>query len=140
MNRQIKFRGKRIDNGEWVYGDYTDGYIVNYIDLATSWEPNTSDHKLTVRAYEVDPNTVGQLVIKQYKGTDIYEHDIVNDGIHQMCIVIWSERDAKFQLGIIYTDEFDGEGIRQTHKDFPLDALFIKPLGNKFDNPELLTQ
>lgn len=52
--RQIKFRGKRIDNGKWVYGYYsydcktkhtTIGYIIKKSGF---WEE-----------YIVDPETVG---------------------------------------------------------------------------------
>lgn len=57
---KIKFRGKRVDNGKWVYGYYFDGYILHYIDFAESWTPLTADHKVTCRAYKVISETVGQ--------------------------------------------------------------------------------
>lgn len=54
--REIKFRGKRIDNGEWVYGSYhctnTDGYLRYFILPEKDWKYNFE--------YEVDPETIGQ--------------------------------------------------------------------------------
>lgn len=69
--RPIKFRGKRIDNDEWVYGslviDTTDEQVTHIIDYAISddnvyiWNP-------------VKPETVGQYIgIEDKHGKEIYE-------------------------------------------------------------------
>ena len=53
MNREIKFRGKRIDNGEWVYGFYVEdvwGHTIFGVP-----EPN-----MPIKADRVDPETIGQ--------------------------------------------------------------------------------
>lgn len=79
MQREIKFRGKRKDNGEWVTGYLIDqGYILAYIDLAQSWESGfDSDHKVTCRAYEIIPGTVGQFVCNDRNRQPVFEGDIL---------------------------------------------------------------
>ncbi len=56
--REIKFRGKRVDNGEWVYGYY-------YTQIIThAGNRKSRDHFMRTEQnirYEVDPDTVGQL-------------------------------------------------------------------------------
>jgi hypothetical protein len=71
--------------------------------------------------------------LKDSMRKDIYAGDKVNDRVNN-CIVEWDNRSAKYTLAIIY-DEFP-EGIFQTHKPFPLDAMSLTVIGNIYElNP-----
>lgn len=72
MNRQILFRGKRLDNGEWIYGDLQlgDGDHIPMIGVVRGGhDPNY---------YQVEEATIGQFTgLRDKDSRPIYEADIV---------------------------------------------------------------
>ncbi len=140
--REIKFRGKRADNGNWVYGNY-----IEKIDPTkkepTFWASLIHDKALT--AVEVDPKTVGQFTgLHDKNGNPIYEKDKVilfskktkavyfnkDTGTQLVFTVLY--KDACFWL---YSEDVDYWFMPlRMIEDVEVD---IEVIGNVFDNPEL---
>lgn len=129
--REIVFRGKRTDNGEWVEGWYIhtkrhhciitgcidDGYVV-YGHYASD-----------VAMYVVNPATVGQYTGKVVKTGKVFDGDIGKsiDGIFLVC---WDDEKAAFVMRF---------------NEYPYETLYLEEMwddaeiiGNIHDNGELL--
>lgn len=185
MNREILFRGKRKDNGQWVYGNLIsaeDGSFIleaghsclfqepeyhtqgmgcgledqniqnRYDAMAHGWEKAIErvmeNYLLFV---EVISETVGQLSGHEEK---IFEGDIVNyvtgnPKRYVNCIVRFGEYETYTKIVDNGPTHNSDAGEVENHigfyledgtKKIPINSLWIKKLGNIFDNPELLTK
>ena len=132
--RTIKFRGKRLDNGEWVYGelctprlfDSKRGYFGEDVPCIFCDEGNVP----------IIPESVGQFTgLLDRNGKEIYEGDIISlrDYIAE---VRWNSNLSAFCIRFSFESEL---GIK------PLGAWIDRRrrcnvIGNIHDNPELLNE
>ena len=121
--RNIKFRGKRKDNGKWVYGYF----LVNQFD-----------------EYTICDKTFAAAVMPETVGCSTGFYDLENREIYQDDIL----RFSCFNYEVIWHDDTGSWGckpIQQEHYITTTKALFeilrtedCSTIGNKIDNPELL--
>jgi uncharacterized phage protein (TIGR01671 family) len=130
--REIKFRGKRIDNGEWVYGNYVNDNQGHFITV-----PLKIAHHLVA----VNPDTVGQFVgLHDMMGEEIYEGDIVRYNGNCISVIIFgnigydSARNGLtgFGYGSHYDEEYDF--IELHYGDDPHE---IEVIGNIHEQTEM---
>lgn len=127
--REILFRGKRTDNGEWVEGYYykakycrTDDELCDYITV-----PHPKEYNEPSSHYIVDPDTVGQYTgLTDNNGKKIFEGDIVKRfWFGEMCIY-----QIDYDNGLA---SFIGQaGMKFTTFDY--DSTEFEVVGNIYDN------
>lgn len=134
MNREILYRAKRTNTGEWIEGYYSEIKLTSTPYILTGEIAIEPCKKGIVQfeCYEVWPDTVCQYTgLKDKNGRKIFEGDIVRyANIGALGKVVWYEGDY---IGYAIDDIEDS--FQQYDKE-----LFEKTevIGNIFDNPELL--
>lgn len=158
--RDIKFRGKKIDGGAWVFGS-----LKKYIDHPMIYAILEEIEAGSV--YSVDPETVGQYTgLKDKEGKEIYEGDIYlaersympsrghkrkgyPDRIKVICVVEWSIYDAGWRAKEISPIKEHIEYDKNAPYHYYHTSLsgasdgnadWIEVIANIHDNPELLKQ
>lgn len=139
--RKILFRGKRVDDGEWIEGNLLSSDV--YPDRLWITDSKTFfDKQLqNVGIVEVDPDTVGQdTCFHDFYGGKIYEHDII-----KVTAVDNDTGKVNNYRGIVKW--FVGEGawivVFNVDGEAKIDELYRSNMcrvlvGNIFDNPEMI--
>ena len=127
--REILFRGKRTDNGEWEYGDlWCNPYGKRVVCIVSP-----INDQGTTGGNEVDPETVGQYTgLTDKNGRKVFEGDIIKGKVYDM-------NGYRVRRGVV---EYHGVGFIMNldpnswydQKNISFDCEVI---GNIYDNPEL---
>ena len=136
--REILFRGKRLDNGEWIYGNL---FVPDIPDAPVEICTGTNRVRIT---YEVDPDTVGQYTgLTDKNRKPVFEDDICKDGWGNNCAVKFGRVNIRC-CGCCY-DYHDAVGFFLAPKngrgDCDADGNvwdYVEVIGNIHDNPELV--
>jgi uncharacterized phage protein (TIGR01671 family) len=120
--REILFRGKRIDNGEWVFGS-----LLVEGDGRKIVVPKKGMVGCFVIMYPIDPKTVGQYTgLEDKNGVKIFEGDIVQDELGKVFLVEY------VRFGYVLKQ------IGEPWCRFPYEYDEYEVIGNIYDNPDLL--
>ena len=123
--REILFRGKLVDNGEWVQG-----YPCRYGWIGKEKNYIIPNYTSVLFTAEINPETVGQYTgLTDKNGRKIFEGDIVwNSYNEDYGKVEWDNDTARFIITCsTFTVNFNSVWSEE-----------LEIVGNVFDTPELL--
>ena len=138
MNREILFKAKRRDNGEWVEGSLINtkkgvAYIIR--SKSKAFIPKGENIICSAECYEIDPDTLCQYTgLTDKNGKKIWENDILRrDGY-------WDIR-IEFENGVFMVRNADKVQYINRVTCTSINTFNIKSyevVGNIFDNADLL--
>ena len=130
MEREILFRGKRNDNGEWIIGGYYHGEVYNLDEIDIHYIIPCCDlYDEDLELVEVIPETVGQFTgLKDKNGVRVFEGDILFSSYiadsPSIEVVKWIYNGWHTQEGNLTPDMIDDVGIMP----------YSEVIGNVHDN------
>lgn len=142
--REILFRGKRIDNGEWVYGQYA--FLLN----ARTEDGEPIKHMIvdgTPFGQTVDQSTVGQYTgLTDKNGARVFEEDILQIAKKSDTLGTYFFPPVQYPINVVvkwdlcaWVWEVQGkEGPYYIHFPDAWCHYECKVIGNIHDNPEML--
>lgn len=137
MKREILFRGKRVDNGEWVYGkglqqcknELGNEIVAIFTDVVKSEKYIKKEGRYTLYYVPVKAETLGQYTgFKDKNGKNIFEGDIVEFTNLDLPNMVIRFDNGSFML---CEDEYS------TYEELRMNYV-VEVIGNIHDNPELI--
>lgn len=90
----IKFKAKRLDNGEWIIGSFV---VMKIPALSKTTIGIVAAGGATL--HEVDPSTVCQFTgLTDCEGNELYEHDVIKNYPFIPSEIVWSEELSGYYL------------------------------------------
>jgi uncharacterized phage protein (TIGR01671 family) len=152
MSREIKFRGRRIDNSQWVYGQYfvaplTDENSGTTLDAGWYFLSGETRHCIVQDgvSFVIDEKTLGQYTgLKDMKDVEIYEGDILQlYGDFDDGFAPYHKATVTFHEGCFCIDdplEYGGYVVPVSRwvDDHSGEMNEIEVIGNIYENADLL--
>lgn len=151
--REILFRGKRVDNGEWISGSilsFDDGGKVILSSTAKVFKEHGTTTICCNECYDVYPETVGQYTgLTDKNGVKIFEGDIF-EADESKFVIKFGEcggvQNVEHKVGYIgfYVEPIGRDADKLLKSGIRTDILYwvnaykVEVIGNIHDNPELL--
>ena len=136
--REILFRGKRIDNGEWLEGSFLNDRDGSFYICPAVSDISYGDGGNRRRIgcwYKVDPSTVGQYTgLKDKNGKLSFEGDVAK-------VLQGKDKDIAyvgFENGAFMLYPKTGNIYERTLWEYWYNDWDVEVIGNITDNPELL--